>query len=76
MTLFVLAPQLIYIDLVKSALIKVPEGTPRINFVTSEMLDLLDYHDLKYTTNDGPEYGKLEVLINFYNCASTHFLYI
>jgi hypothetical protein len=49
--------------MVKSALIKVPEGTPRINFVTSEMLDMLDYHDLKYTTNDGPEYGKLEVFL-------------
>jgi hypothetical protein len=55
--------QLIYIDIVKSALIKVPEGTPRINYVTSEMLDLLDYHDLKYITSDGPEYGKLQVIL-------------
>jgi hypothetical protein len=40
------------------------------------MLDLLDYHDLKYTTNEGPEYGKLEVLFYFYNCASSEFFVI
>jgi hypothetical protein len=54
--------QLIYIDVVKSDILKVPHGDPRAIYVTTDMLDLLDLTDLKCRTADGPVYGKLEVI--------------
>lgn len=52
---------LIYIDVVKSDILKVPHGDPRAIYVTTDMLDLLDLTDFKCRTADGPVYGKLEM---------------
>ncbi|XP_071675838.1 uncharacterized protein [Lolium perenne] len=52
---------LIYIDMVKSPILEVPRGNPRVIHVTTELLDLLDLSDLKFSSFDGPEYGKLEL---------------
>jgi hypothetical protein len=51
--------QLIYIDMVKSPILEVPGGYPPVLYVTTELLDLLDLSDLKSSSCDGPEYGKL-----------------
>lgn len=50
---------LIYIDMVKSPILEVPGGCPRVLYVTTDLLDLLDLSDLKSSSCDGPEYGKL-----------------
>jgi hypothetical protein len=47
--------------MVKSPILEVPRGNPRVIHVTTELLDLLDLSDLKFRSLDGPEYGKLEV---------------
>lgn len=52
---------LIYIDMVKSPILVVPPGFPRVIYITTELLELLDLHDLKLNSSDGTEYGKLEL---------------
>lgn len=55
-------PQLIYVDLIRDDDVSVPSSSPRVHFITSELLEQVEMNGKKRSRDGSPKFESLLVI--------------